>query len=41
MNSIDCARQAKAFDVLVFASEEKDLSEAQAKDYEAEMQKYK
>lgn len=34
MNSIDCARASKAFDVLVYASEEKGMSEAQALDME-------
>lgn len=39
MNSIDCARQAPAFDVLVYASEEKELVEAQALDAEFEREK--
>lgn len=40
-NSIECARRAKAFDVLVFASEEKELNEAQFLDYEDEKSKHK
>lgn len=39
MNSIDCARQASLFDVLLFASEEKAYSESQALDYEEEARK--
>ncbi|MFA6060059.1 MAG: hypothetical protein WC756_17785 [Taibaiella sp.] len=35
LNSIDCARRAKAYDVLVAASEEKQYNEAQALDMEA------
>ncbi|HTE33021.1 MAG TPA: hypothetical protein VK666_21710 [Chryseolinea sp.] len=41
MNSIECARDAKLFDVLIYASEDKSLSEAQALDYEVEQRKYK
>jgi hypothetical protein len=41
LNSIDCARRASAFDVLVYASEEKDYNDAQAMDYEAEAKKHK
>ncbi|WP_262487747.1 hypothetical protein [Chitinophaga sancti] len=41
MNSIQCARMALAFDVLVYASEEKELNEAQHLDYEAEREKSK
>lgn len=35
MNSIDCAKASKAYDVLIFASEEKAFSEAQNLDFEA------
>lgn len=35
-NSIECARDAKCFDVLIWASEDKSLNEAQALDYEVE-----
>jgi hypothetical protein len=35
MNSIECAKASKAFDVLIFASEEKQFNEAQNLDYEA------
>jgi hypothetical protein len=35
MNSIDCAKYSKAYDVLIFASEEKSFNEAQNLDYEA------
>jgi hypothetical protein len=35
LNSIQCARMAPLFDVLVYASEEKLLNEAQYLDYEA------
>jgi len=41
MNSIDCAREASAFDVLVYASEEKSFSESQYLDQEAEYEKMK
>lgn len=41
LNSIQCARIAKAFDVLVYASEEKEFGEAQALDYESEKRKSK
>jgi hypothetical protein len=41
MNSIDCARKAKAFDVLVYASEDKTYNEAQALDFEEEMRSIK
>jgi hypothetical protein len=41
MNSIDCARAASAFDVLLYASEEKELNEAQALDQEAQLNKQK
>lgn len=34
-NSIECAKDTKAYDVLIFASEEKQLNEAQNMDYEA------
>lgn len=40
-NSIQCAREAKAFDVLIYASEEKSLNEAMALDHEIEMAKIK
>jgi hypothetical protein len=40
-NSVECARMAKAFDVLVYASEDKEYAEAQYLDYEAEKQKHK
>lgn len=33
MNSIDSVRQTKAIDVLMFASEDKELSEAEYFDY--------
>lgn len=36
MNSIDCAKASKAYDVLIFASEEKSFNEAQNLDYEAQ-----
>jgi hypothetical protein len=35
MNSIDCAKASNAYDVLLFASEEKSFNEAQNLDYEA------
>lgn len=35
MNSIDCTKASKAFDVLIFASEEKQFNEAQNLDFEA------
>lgn len=41
MNSIDCARAAPLFDVLIYASEEKSFNEAQALDQELEFQKQK
>jgi hypothetical protein len=41
MNSIECAREAKCFDVLIWASEDKMLNEAQALDHEIEMAKIK
>ena len=41
MNSIDCARNAKLFDVLIYASEDKSLNESQALDHEEEMRKAK
>ena len=40
-NSIQCAREAKCFDVLIWASEEKSFNEAQALDHENEMAKIK
>jgi hypothetical protein len=40
-NSIDCTRDAPCFDVLIYASEEKELAEAQAMDHEIEMSKQK
>jgi hypothetical protein len=39
MNSVQCARRAKAFDVLMFASEEKEYSEAMQADFEAKAPK--
>jgi hypothetical protein len=39
MNSIDAARAANCFDVLVFTSEEKEFNEAQYLDYEAQKKK--
>jgi len=33
-NSIDAVRHSSCFDVLVFASEDKELNEAQALDYQ-------
>ena len=41
MNTIDCAREASAFDVLVYASEEKSLGESQYLDQELEYEKIK
>ncbi|WPV66294.1 hypothetical protein [Chitinophaga sp. LS1] len=41
MSSIDCVRKAKCFDILIYASEEKELNEAQHLDYEAEREKSK
>lgn len=38
-NSIDCARESPLFDVLIYASEEKNFNEAQALDYENEAKK--
>lgn len=35
MNSIDCAKASKAYDVLLFASEEKAFNEAQNLDFES------
>lgn len=40
-NSIDCAREAKLFDVLIYASEEKSLNESLALDHENEIAKIK
>lgn len=40
-NSLECARQAPLFDVLIYASEEKSLNEAQILDHENEMKKAK
>lgn len=40
-NSIDCARESPLFDVLIYASEDKNYNEAQALDYEAEQKKAK
>lgn len=34
MNSIECARNAGAFDVLIWASEEKEENEAKYMDFE-------
>lgn len=39
MNSIDSVRDAKCFDVLIFASEEKAYNEAQNLDMEREFKK--
>jgi hypothetical protein len=36
MNSIQCARKARAFDVLIYASEDKTYNEAVALDWEEE-----
>lgn len=41
MNSIDCAREAKCFDVLLNASEDKEFNEADYKDFELERAKSK
>ncbi|MGE9312876.1 hypothetical protein ACLOAU_14605 [Niabella sp. CJ426] len=41
MNSIDCAREASAFDVMIYASEEKSFGESQYLDQEAEFEKIK
>jgi hypothetical protein len=41
MNSIECARQSPAFDVLIWASEDKERSEAEFMDAEIEMQKHR
>jgi len=35
-NSFECARLAPAYDVLIYASEDKLFNESQALDYEAE-----
>jgi hypothetical protein len=35
-NSIECARESKLFDVLIYASEDKELGDAQYLDYEME-----
>jgi hypothetical protein len=40
-NSIQCAREAPLFDVLIYASEDKSYNEAQALDHENEMKKAK
>ena len=40
-NSIQCAREAPLFDVLIYASEDKSFNEAQALDHENEMKKAK
>lgn len=40
-NSIECAREARLFDVLIYASEDKSFNEAQALDYETEAKKAK
>jgi hypothetical protein len=40
-NSIECARESKLFDVLIYASEDKELSDANYQDYELEKQKAK
>lgn len=39
LNSIDCAKVSKAFDVLIWASEDKEYGEAQYLDQEAESAK--
>lgn len=39
MNSIDCAREAKCFDVLIYATEEKELAEARQLDHEIDIKK--
>jgi hypothetical protein len=39
LNSIDAVRETSAFDVLIFASEEKLSGEAEALDYERMMKK--
>ncbi|SHK93055.1 hypothetical protein SAMN05444266_101624 [Chitinophaga jiangningensis] len=39
MNSIESARNASAFDVLIYASEEKELAEAQYLDFELQKTK--
>lgn len=41
MNSIDCARKASAFDVLIYASEDKSFNEAESLDFDEEMRKNK
>jgi len=41
LNSIDCVRKARAFDVLIYASEEKSLGEAQSLDFEEELRKHR
>jgi hypothetical protein len=38
-NSIQSARKARCFDVLIYASEEKELNEAQYLDYEEQKHK--
>lgn len=38
-NSIECAKDAKLFDVLIWASEEKQFQDAQALDYEREFKR--
>jgi len=40
-DSIQCAREANLFNVLIFASESKSLNEAQALDHENEMARIK
>lgn len=40
-NSIECVKKAKLYDVLVYASEEKEYQEAAALDYEREMKRMK
>lgn len=41
MNSIECARRARAFDVLIYASEDKAYNEAESLDWEEEMRRTK
>jgi hypothetical protein len=41
MNSIDCVRASPAFDVLLWASQEKEMAEAEFMDAEIEHAKHK
>jgi hypothetical protein len=41
MNSIECVKQARAFDVLIFASEDKAFNEAEALDFEEQERRRK